>query len=354
MKKILLSSFLIILLFPTSSAFSQLIETEPTLSVSLTSDSPYIYQDDEGYTVVVGNVENKNPLAFVTNVKIRAVFYDAISANPLEIVQGETILQVIPPLGMSPYMIKSNTPNPEISHVDVFLETFDSSTSKSKLMSLEIFDTFVSENLVVSGVLKNGPAPVIDANVYLSFYDAFKPSRTLGISTIPIGDMAPNEQSSFEFDDKINSRSVGFTIFSESNIFYSDIVDVKIPEPEILTKLVTISDVVVTDSVGSNLSEIKLGSTVKIKSNSWVELSPDHSSREIPYTYYVQVKESGDKPFVEYIGKYDGRYIGEGKQSQTIDWIPEKKGLFFIETFVWDRNNVPIAEQGPIVIILVS
>ena len=354
MKKILLGSFLIMILFPTSSAFSQLTETEPALSVALASESPYVYQDDEGYTIVVGNVENKNPLTSVTNVKIRAVFYDAISANPLEIVQGETILQVIPSLGISPYMIKSSTPNPQISHVDVFLETFDSSTSKSKLMSLKILDTFFDENLVVSGILKNGPAPVNDTNVYLSFYDAFKPSRVLSVSTISIGDMAPSEQISFEFDDKINPRSVGFTIFSESNIFYSDILDVEIPEPEILTKLVTISDVVVTDSAGNNTSEIKLGSTVKIKSNSWVELSPDHSSSEVPYTYYVQVKESGDKPFVEYIGKYDGRYIGEGEQSQAIDWIPERKGLFFIETFVWDRNNVPIAAQGPIVIILVS
>ena len=28
-----------------------------------------------------------------------------------------------------------------------------------------------------------------------------------------------------------------------------------------------------------------------------------------------------------------------------MDWTPEKKGQFFIETFVWDENNVPIAAQ---------
>jgi len=28
--------------------------------------------------------------------------------------------------------------------------------------------------------------------------------------------------------------------------------------------------------------------------------------------------------------------------------------LFFIETFVWDRNNVPIADQGPIVLVVVK
>ena len=36
----------------------------------------------------------------------------------------------------------------------------------------------------------------------------------------------------------------------------------------------------------------------------------------------------------EFIGKYNGRYIGTGSQFQSIDWIPEHDGLFFIETFV--------------------
>jgi len=66
------------------------------------------------------------------------------------------------------------------------------------------------------------------------------------------------------------------------------------------------------------------------------------------------VKQSGKSPFVEFIGKYDGRYIGAGSQSQSIDWIPENDGLFFIETFVWDRNNIPIADQGPILLVVVK
>jgi len=34
--------------------------------------------------------------------------------------------------------------------------------------------------------------------------------------------------------------------------------------------------------------------------------------------------------------------------------VPEKSGLFFIETFVWDRNNVPLSEQGPFILINVQ
>jgi hypothetical protein len=59
-------------------------------------------------------------------------------------------------------------------------------------------------------------------------------------------------------------------------------------------------------------------------------------------------------PTVEFLEKSDGRFIGTGSQSISIDWIPENSGIFFIETFVWDRNNVPIADKGPIVLLVVN
>ena len=61
-----------------------------------------------------------------------------------------------------------------------------------------------------------------------------------------------------------------------------------------------------------------------------------------------------EPPTVEFIGKFDGRFIGTGSEIQSIDWVPKQTGLFFIETFVWDRNNVPIADQGPFVLIIVN
>ena len=117
---------------------------------------------------------------------------------------------------------------------------------------------------------------------------------------------------------------------------------------------ITISGVSIEDSNGNKLSELNVGSEVNIKSETWIQFAADQESDETAYTYYVQIKESGKVPYVEYIGKYDGRFIGTGQETQTIDWIPEKPGLFFIETFVWDRNNVPIAEQGPFVLIIVT
>jgi hypothetical protein len=352
MQKIFLSAFLVLMLFPISTGFTQeKSDTPSTLSVALTSDSPFVYKDNEGYTIVVGNVVNKSELTSVSNVQLRVNFYDETGTQPLETVQGGTILEVIPELGTSPYIIKSNSTNPNITQVSVVLEGFSPSSSKSQQLVVESSDIFLDENLKLSGVLTNGGSPITDTFVYLAFYDAFAPPRLVGVSSIPIGDVEANEKVDFYFSEEIYQRAVSFQIFAQSNVFYSNFVDEKIPQQ--LTKLVTISDVSLNDSQGNKLSEITVGSTVNIRSNVWVQFSTDQKSNETPYTYYTQVKNSG-LPTVEFLEKSDGRFIDTGSQSVSIDWIPEKKGLFFIETFVWDRNNVPIADKGPIVLLVVN
>lgn len=353
MKKIILSVFLILMLFPITSGFAQKTDTLPTLSVVLTSNAPFVYKDDQGYTVVVGEVKNTNKLTSVTDVRIRVIFYDDTNPQPLEIVEGTAALQVIQPLGTSPYIIKSKSPNSEITHASVSLGLFSSSTSKSKQLSVEVSDILLDDTLHFSGVLKNGAAPSNNTNVYLAFYDNFDPPRIIDVISIPIGSIESNETIGFNFNEKIQTRSVGFTLYAESNVFYSEPTNVNIPESELTTKLVTLSNVSILDKEGKNLSEIKVGSTVIIQSDAWIQFSADQKTNETPYTYYVQIKQSGT-PFVEFIGKYDGHYIETGQQSQSVDWIPENSGLFFIETFVWDRNNVPIANPGPIVLILVK
>ena len=71
MIKVVLCTFLILLLIPFSQGFSQeYADNDSTLSVSLRNESPFVYQDSEGYTVVVGIVENDDPLTSISNVKI--------------------------------------------------------------------------------------------------------------------------------------------------------------------------------------------------------------------------------------------------------------------------------------------
>ena len=351
MKKILLAVFAILILFPISSGFSQKADTPSTLSVALTSESPYVFKDKEGYTVVVGNVINKNELTSVSNVQIRINFYDETGSEPLETVRGGTILEVIPESTTSPYMIKSNTPNPNITHVGVNLETFLPSSSKSQQLVVESTDIVLDENLKLTGLLSNGPSPITDTFVHLAFYDSFIPPRLVGVSSIPIGDVAENEKVEFYFDEEIDRRATSFQIFAQSNVFYSNFVDKKLPQQ--LTKLVTISKTSLIDSQGNILPEITVGSTVNIQSSVWVQFSSEQPTNETPYTYYTQVKNSGI-PTVEFLGKSDGRFIGAGSQTISVDWIPESPGVFFIETFVWDRNHVPIADKGPVVVLVVN
>lgn len=355
MRKFVLSAFLILLLIPSSQAFSAETTDNPsTLSASLVNETPFVYQDSEGYTVVVGAVGNNNSQTPITNVRIQVNFFDDFDPTPLEAIIGFSTLDVIPPNGQSPFAIRSDTPNPNITQASVSLLGFDSSVPKQEGLIVYSTNVFLDSTLHFSGVLQNGGAPSADTKVHLAFYDGFEPPRILGVSTIELGNMGLNTETTFELDEKIDARSVGFLLFAESSVFSSDFVDIEIPLSQMHTKLVTISDVTVEDTTGNKLSEIKVGSTVNIKSETLVEFAADPKSNETAYTYYVQIKESGAIPYVEYIGKFDGRFIGTGTDSQSIDWIPENKGLFFIETFVWDKNNVPIAERGPFVLVVVN
>jgi len=350
--------FMISLLVPFSYAFpAEKTDTPSTLSVSLTNETPFVYRDSEGYTVVVGLVENHNSLTPMSNVRLQVNFFDDFDPNPLEVIQGYATLEVIPPNGISPYSIRSQTSNPNITQASVSLLGFDSSVAKPKGLHVYSSDISSDTSFRFSGILQNDGAPNSETNVYLAFYDAFEPPRILRVDTIELGHIDSNSEVTFNFNEKIDSRAIGVYIFAESDIFVSDLIDVKIPHSQTLTKLVTISNVSVEDSNSDKLSELQVGSTVNIKSQTLIEFA-DQKSDETAYTYYVQIKKTSDNRdtlgTIEYIAKYDGRFIGDGLQTQIVDWIPQQQGLFYIETFVWDRNNIPIAEQGPITLIIVN
>ncbi len=352
---LVLCSLLVLFLIPISQAYSQeYSDNASTLAVSLSSHSQFVYQDSDGYTVVVGMVENNDSLSSVTNVQIQVNFFDDYGSDPLEVVQGSTTFEVISPNGKSSYLIRSETSNLDITQASVSLLGFDPSEEKQKGLTVYSTDVFLDDSFRFSGVLQTSGAPNSDTRVHFAFYDGFEPSRILGVNTIELGNVDANTEVVFDFDKKIDSRSVGFLLFAESDVFVSDVIDVEIPPSQIPTKLVTISNVSMEDFDGNVLSELQVGSPVNIKSKTLIQFSADQPSNETAYTYYVQVKESGKVPYVEYIGKFNGRFIGTGSETQTLDWVPEKTGLYFIETFVWDRNNVPIAEQGPFVLIVVN
>ena len=359
MIRVIFCSILILLLVPFSQAFSaESTDNAPTLIVKLDKENIYVYQDSEGYTVVAGLVKNQNSLTYVTNVQIQASFFTQYGVAPLEVNLGSTTLNVIPPNGQSPFTVRSATPDSDIAEASVALLGFDSSVEKQKGLLVYSSEVFLDETLQFSGVLKNGGAPSTNTNVYLAFYDRFDPPRILQVSTIELGKVGLDTDVDFEFNEPIHYQAAGFFLFAESNVFYSDLVDVLIPASQLPTKKVAISNVSVRDSDGSATSELVVGSIFDIVSTTSIEIPADSESSETPYTYYVQIKRSsdsrGDLPTVEYIGKFDGRFIGNAVETQTIDWIPQEPGFFFIETFVWDRDNVPLGEQGPYTLITIE
>ncbi len=208
---------------------AEYVDTPPTITVYLKNTSPYFYQDDEGYTVVTGLIENKNQYSSVTDVRIHVSYFDEISLIPLESSLGTTLMEVIPPERNAPFSIRSQTPIPGITHVSVVMLGFHAAPDKAN--DLTVFSENISNNSTFrfSGILQNGAAPISNATVYLAFYDSFEPPRILNVSTIQIGDMKVGASSLLEFEEKIDSRSVGVLLYADSDIFYSDVVDVKIP-----------------------------------------------------------------------------------------------------------------------------
>lgn len=354
MLKVILGIILVLLLIPVSSIHAQNYDKPSTLSVKLTSDAPFAYFDSEGFLIVVGEVVN-NEKSPVSNVRIKVNFYEQSNTQPSEVVRGGTILEVIPPLGKSPYMIKSSNADPKLTQISVSLEGYDSSQSKEIGLSITPGDVIVDSAFRFSGTIKNsGGADSGEGKVYVAFYDVFDPPRLVGILNATIPNIPDGQTATFSFNALPNDRASTMAVFSESEIFQSNIVKLDVPPQELITKLATISNVSITDENGANLPKATVGKPINIQSDAWIQYSGDQTSSEHPYVLYAQVKQSGEKPYVEYIGFAEGKFTGAEKEFPKISWTPEHSGIYYIETFLWDDNGVPMAEPGPILLVVVS
>ena len=318
MNKPVFGIILFLLLLPISTIFSQeYTDTNPTLTISMDSNSNFVYQDSEGHTVVIGLIENNDPLSFVTNVVIRANFYDEFNPNPLEVKEGSTTLKVIPPNTKSPFIIRSDNPNPDIAEVSTKFLTFDTSELMNNSLNISINDVSLEPIITSSdnvyslsflGILRNGDTSISNTAAHLAFYDVF--NRIIQISTIEIGNVDANELVSLTLNEDINSSSVGFVLFSESDKFYSDVIDVKITTPQLRTNL----DITCGSSevnVGGNCTSYDISgghvisATVNTNDNSFIvnidadddgtlTISPSTSTQKGIFMVLVDGEESDD------------------------------------------------------------
>mgnify|MGYP007025393619 CR=1 FL=1 len=353
MKKILLIVFLLFILFPISSSFSQEKYDKPsTLGIVLTNSDPFYYKDEDGYTVIIGEVENTKEFD-LTTVTIRGFFYDEFSEQPIEANLGTTIFDVIPSHETVPYIIKSPNPNAAITFVSVKLQGFTSAPTKNEEFSIESEISVLNEQIKITGKLTNNSSEeASQTKIHLAFYDAFQ--RIIWASSIHLEEPIVGDSSvNFEFDKKFDQPPFSYKIFAESDNAFSITPHDLFPHPEILTKIITINNISINDFDGNKLTGASQGTTINIESNVSIQYSSDQETFEQPYIYYAQVKQS-EKGFVEFIGKFEGTFQSTGMQSPLAEWTPQNKGLYFIETFVWDPNAVPLASKGPIMLVAVT
>ena len=349
---------LLFLLFPITTVFAQVTDTQSTLGVKLTNTAPFVYKDDEGYTVVIGEVENTKSFP-VNNVRVWVGFFSGQAAGPagetpLETVTGTSLLEVIPAKGKSPFIVKSETPDPEIAEVTINILGFNSATQKQQLLEVKPGALVIGETIILDAQITNtGANPAENIRAHLIGYDAFSPPRIVGIQTVTLDEIASKKTGKVSFDAVMDNRASSFKVIAESDGLQSKMTNVDEVSLESPTRLITINDVEVLGSDGERISKIKIGQTVDISSQLSIFASSDAPEQD--YVYYVQVRQFGEKPQVEFLGFTEGKFDSTDPQTATVSWTPQSEGGFFIETYVWDLDAVALAAPSKTIsVILVT
>ena len=344
-------------------------DNRPTLVAVVGGE--YVFLNDSGHGVMVGTVENQGTSP-ISGVHLQVRFYDEASAAPLDVVSGRTLVDVLPPSSKAPFMIASSEPNTLITEASARIVSFDSSPAKAQSLDVRIDDIvsdivdYNTNAVTIRGTITNvGAAPSSDAAVHVAFHDAFEPPRILHVGTVLLaGTMEPGQAAGFVVTEIVSSRAHGFTIHVESDIFLSPASEsrtvIDLPQPSedggtlVYTKaLATITGVSVRDGEDGGGGDPRVGHPASITTDVRLQLAEDAPAGEVPYSVYVQIKESASS-VVEFIARYDGTFEGPGVQQSALTWVPQRPGLYIAETFVWGADGVPIGNQGPVSLVLVN
>jgi len=348
MKTVIIAVLLALFIFPVSVGWAAPnIGDDDTLKVEVLS--PYSYKAEDGSTVVIGEVQNKNNFP-VTGVKLGVSFYDE-TGKTLEYKIGTTLLKVVPAGGKAPFSISSKQ-NPSITDISVNLAGFNSSPVRQQVLTVTPGTLEISDQLVLSGTIINGGTILTSGTtIYLISYDGF--GRVVGIATTtPVpDDIGVGKTSIFTISSTPNPITKSYKLVVESDNYQSALTDVTNVETTIssLTKLVTISGTSVTDQAGNKYDTIPIGAQVKITSGIWLKFASDQSTEQ-PYVSYVQIKRIGGG--VEFIGTAEGVFHGAEKQDVSVTWIPENEGAYYTEVYVWDPNAVALSSPSSMINVM--
>ncbi len=342
--KTILALLLVFALFSSNSVWAQYYPSNTSLTVEVLP--AYSYRADDGTTVVLGEVANHNNFP-ITDVTIGISFLDQ-NDNTLEYKTGSTLLKVVPGNGKAPFSISSTKSDPAITKVSPpKIAGFTSSSSREPILSIVPGHLQIASQLSLSGTIKNdGTMTSSGTRIYLISYDAFQ--RVVAISNAQPINIGPATTASFSITATPNSHAKSYKLVAESDNYQSTITDVT---DVTATLPVIISGTLVTDPQGNKYFTIPVGAPVKITS----ELRYLGAQTTQAYVYYVQVKNFAGQ--VEFIGKSTGGF-SQGLitvSNATVTWNPTTDGPYFIETYVWDSDNIPLSSPGAIInVVLVK
>ena len=319
-------------------------DTEPMLGVEVVADSQYLYEEG-GAAVVVGEVRNNDPLLFLGSVGLQVRFYGGTDPAPLAVAGAETVLGAIPPGSTSPFVARAPEGVAGVTDAEVGLAGgFDVAGAKADALEIAGAGVVHGGELVVRGEVRNS-VPERGVAAHAVLYDGFDPPRVLRVASAELGDMLPNSRAPFEFRWEADHRAASVAVLAESDSSYAGgRASLDVPPREALRTAARIAGVSLEH--GGGPGEVPVGAEVGIRAA--IEPLSGDGAR---YVYYAQVKGSGAAPHVEFLGSAGGA-LGDGS-SPSVTWVPEREGLYFVETVLWDASGVPIAERGPFQLVLV-
>ena len=341
--------FSILFSIPLIQASAQITSHDP-LGVYFVNTQPYSFKDDSGYTIVLGEIENTRDFS-INDVRIWTGFYNQFSDQPIETITGTTIIDTIPPKSKVPFSISSLEPNAAISRVAVNLVGFNSATEKESSLSIQTRSLELGDSLYFEGSIRNNAdIEASNVKVYLMSKDTFDPPRIVGLTQNQFTEsLGPGETMQFIISDILNSKAVSFSLIAESDNHISEVTFIEAKNIHLESKQVVILDVMASNVKQDKTiisSPVQISAQILMKQNLEVD-------NEQPFVFYTQIKQA-DTGIVEFVHSTTGNLYPGPPQIPSIIWIPENKGLFFIETFVWDTHDVALASTGPITIVNVE
>jgi len=180
--------------------------------------------------------------------------------------------------------------------------------------------------------------------------DIFVPPRIVNISSITLDNsLSPGESQIFSISGILNSKSVEHYVIAESDNYQSQVETIDDQKIISQNQIITINEVTALNIKQDNsiiFSPVRIQAQILMQEFS--PLSVEESS-----IFYVQVKDA-ESGLVEFVSSSNVVLSENSPEDTSIIWIPEKDGLFFIESYLWDNDNVVLSAPGEILLIHVN